>query len=409
MEGFKGMSRRYFNGAQRISNDSRVPELDGLRGVAISLVVFFHYFQATLEVRPATAASYLQAGTRLAWTGVDLFFVLSGFLIGGILLDSRTSTNYYSTFYKRRFFRIVPLYLVCVCLAPLLVYLGLGPMGRQPSALLQDGAPWYAYLTFTQNFWMTHAATLGVDGLGMTWSLAVEEQFYLTLPLYIRSIGERWLVRALAIGVLSAPVLRNVLLQMRSDDWVGIYTMMLCRADALLLGVLAAVLLRNEKWRARIQRAGVSFAIAIPILLAGLAFLTLRAGSMQSLLMKRFGFTWVAFFYATILLFILTRPDNILTRLLRMKWLCRLGTLAYGIYLFHQPVQYLLFGMMRGGGVRITDFRSFALTLAAIPLTLLVATLSWRYFEKPMLQVGRRSTFDFGARRPLEAPASGAD
>ncbi len=399
------MSRIFPGGAKGISSDSRVPELDGLRGVAISLVVFFHYFQVTMVARPATAASYLQAGTRLAWTGVDLFFVLSGFLIGGILLDSRTSTNYYSTFYKRRFFRIIPLYVVCLILAPLLVYWGLGPMGRHPSTLLQDGAPWFAYLTFTQNFWMAHAGTPGVDGLGMTWSLAVEEQFYFTLPLYIRSIGERWLVRALAIGVLSAPVLRNVLLQMRSDDWIGIYTMTLCRADALLLGVLAAVLLRNERWKARIEKAGVTFAIAIPILLIGLVFLTLCGGYMQSQLMQRFGFTCVALFYATILLFILTRPDNILTRLLRMKWLCWLGTLAYGIYLLHQPVQYLLFGLMREDGVAVTDTQSLAVGLAAVLLTLLVASLSWRYFEKPMLQLGRRSNFAFGTARTIEATA----
>ena len=386
---------------------SRIRELDGLRGAAIAMVVIFHYFQITLMARPGSALAYLQAAARLSWTGVDLFFVLSGFLIGGILLDSRASTNYYSVFYKRRFFRIVPIYFVTLLVASALLFLGLGPEGKHVTALTLDAAPWYAYLTFTQNFWMTHAGSLGANGLGMTWSLAVEEQFYLTLPLYIRSLSKRWLSGALVVGVLSAPVLRNLLLQMRGDDWVGIYTMMLCRADALLLGVLAAVLLRNDRWRERIRGAGLAFGVCIPVLLLGMGFLTVRAWSMTTTLMKSVGFTWVALFYVTILLFVLTRPDSLLTKLFRMKWLCWLGTLAYGIYLFHQPVQYVLFRLMWGQTPVITSVGTFLATLGALALTMLLATLSWRYFEQPLIRIGRRSNFEFGTARPAEVPASG--
>jgi peptidoglycan/LPS O-acetylase OafA/YrhL len=388
-------------------DSSRIRELDGLRGAAIAMVLIYHFFQLTLAVRPGSALAYIQAAARLSWTGVDLFFVLSGFLIGGILLDSRSSTNYYSVFYKRRFFRIVPIYVVTLLLASALLFLGLGPEGKHVTALAQEAAPWYAYLTFTQNFWMTHAGSLGANGLGMTWSLAVEEQFYLTLPLYIRSLSKRWLVGALVVGVLSAPVLRNLLLQMRGEDWVGIYTMMLCRTDALLLGVLAAVLLRNERWRERIRSAGLAFGVCIPVLLLGMAFLTVRAWSMTTTLMKSVGFTWVALFYVTILLFVLTRPDSLLTKFFRMKWLCWLGTLAYGIYLFHQPVQYLLFGIIWGHTIAVTGGATLLVTLAAVALTLLLAALSWRYFEQPLIRKGHRSNFEFGTALPLEAPPSG--
>ena len=160
--------------------------------------------------------SYVQAGLRLSWTGVDLFFVLSGFLIGGILLDSRASTNYYSVFYKRRFFRIIPIYLVALLVVPVLVSLGQGPEASRLRMAHLEGAPWYAYLTFTQNFWMAHAGTLGCNGLAMTWSLAVEEQFYLTVPLYIRALSRRWLTRFLVIGICSAPLLRILLLRFGS-------------------------------------------------------------------------------------------------------------------------------------------------------------------------------------------------
>src|SRR6202022_4240957 len=90
----------------------RIPELDGLRGVAIAMVVAHHYFLEPIQASPGTWLSHVQAVGRLAWSGVDLFFVLSGFLIGGILLDARDSPRYFGTFYRRRFARILPLYVV---------------------------------------------------------------------------------------------------------------------------------------------------------------------------------------------------------------------------------------------------------------------------------------------------------
>jgi peptidoglycan/LPS O-acetylase OafA/YrhL len=402
------MSSPLSGGLPKASEDcNRIRELDGLRGVAIGMVVIYHFFQLTLAVRPGSAAAYLQAAVRLTWSGVDLFFVLSGFLIGGILLDARASTNYYSVFYKRRFFRIIPIYVVTLLLASVLVSLGQGPAASQFAWLVPSGAPWYAYLTFTQNFWMTHAGIFGSNGLAMTWSLAVEEQFYLTLPLYIRSLSQRWLVLALLIGICAAPLLRTLFLQFWSDNWIGFYTMMLCRADALLLGVLAAVLLRNERWKERIRGGGSVFCILIPIFLFGLAFLTLRAANITSPIMKSVGFTWLALFYVTILVFAVTRPDSMLSKILRWKWLCWLGTLAYGIYLFHIGVLDLLFGLIWGYAPKVTGGATFLATLVAIAVTLLLATLSWRYFEQPLLRLGRRSIFEFGGTKPVEAPPSG--
>src|ERR1035437_4173059 len=92
------------------SPKSRVPELDGLRGMAVLMVVVFHYIQQEGPTPAGTAAHLLQRFTILGWSGVDLFFVLSGFLIGGILMDARASASYYPTFYARRFFRIIPIY-----------------------------------------------------------------------------------------------------------------------------------------------------------------------------------------------------------------------------------------------------------------------------------------------------------
>jgi peptidoglycan/LPS O-acetylase OafA/YrhL len=179
--------------------------LDGLRGVAILLVIVYHLL-TQLEGHPGVFHYAVIAG-RLGWSGVDLFFVLSGFLIGGILLDARTSSRYYPTFYARRAFRILPIYGV------LLFFFGLRSLlfrwmpGYSPN-LTADEIPLLAYLTFSQNFRMAHLGSLGTGSLCPTWSLAVEEQFYLTMPVFIRNIKRERLVGILLAVVVGAPLLR---------------------------------------------------------------------------------------------------------------------------------------------------------------------------------------------------------
>src|SRR5271155_3009302 len=100
----------------------RIAELDGIRGLAIGMVLIYHYFLIRIDVPVRSAAAYALSTGRLAWSGVDLFFVLSGFLIGGILLEARGSVNYFRVFYTRRFFRIVPIYALLLLCFPVLLY-----------------------------------------------------------------------------------------------------------------------------------------------------------------------------------------------------------------------------------------------------------------------------------------------
>ena len=145
-------------GLPTLGDCNRIRELDGLRGVAIGMVVIYIIFSSHDGDSPGLLFSYLTGCGASLRIGVDLFFVLSGFLIGGILLDSRPSTNYYSMFYKRRFFRFLLFTLLrSAHPVPALVSLGwVREAGRCRVARAGCG-PWYAYLTFTQNFWMTHA------------------------------------------------------------------------------------------------------------------------------------------------------------------------------------------------------------------------------------------------------------
>ena len=373
----------------------RIPELDGLRGIAIGTVLIWHYFVTPTIAAPATPLSYALVFGRLTWSGVDLFFVLSGFLIGGILLDARNATNYFKIFYTRRFFRIVPIYA-----AILLVFFALSFAVQRAhhgdfTWLTAHALPWLSYWTFTQNFWMAQATTLGANALAITWSLAIEEQFYLTLPLVVRLLSARRLLAFVLMGICLAPLARTAIRLLWPQNVIAGFVLMPCRADALLLGVLAAIMLRDDLWKIRIQRNNLFFAISIPVLLLGIAFLTLKSASTDSLLMQTIGHTWLALFYVSLLVYSVSRPGSLLSRALRLKWLGWLGAIAYGTYLLHQSVQGILFGYFWGHEPRITGGGTLLTTIVSLVLTLVVARLSWLFFERPLIRFGHRSSYSF--------------
>src|SRR5262249_50866528 len=156
--------------------------LDGLRALAILLVVMWHYLG-----HPGGPGSAQWNFFRFGITGVDLFFVLSGYLITGILLQNAGAANYFSTFYLRRSFRILPIYFGMVA-----IYLIGRQIGR-PAGLFDGAVPWWSYILGVQNFWMTIHQTFGATWLAATWSLAVEEQFYLLFPLLVFFLSPRTL------------------------------------------------------------------------------------------------------------------------------------------------------------------------------------------------------------------------
>jgi peptidoglycan/LPS O-acetylase OafA/YrhL len=385
----------------------RIPELDGLRGVAIGMVLLYHYFQQTWLTRPGSLPAYLQAAARLTWSGVDLFFVLSGFLIGGILLDARTSTNYFQVFYTRRFFRIIPIYFATLLIFPALLHSAQSMRQFDFYWLSAHPLPWYSYWAFTQNFWMAHAGSFGANGLAITWSLAIEEQFYLTLPLIVRLVSGRWFTACILTGICSAPILRIVMRFMWPENWISRFVLMPCRADALLLGVLAAILLRDLRWRKRIEGSRLPFAIILSIFIFGIAYLTVRAPSAASPLMGDIGYTWLALFYVCVLLFALAQPNSLLSRSLRVKWLGWLGSIAYGTYLIHEMIDGMIFGIVWRHDPNITGGYTLLTSLFALFITLVIARLSWRYFENPLIRVGHRSGYKFEVPR-TERPVPSA-
>src|SRR5690348_11867183 len=188
--------------------------------------------------------------------GVDLFFVLSGFLITGILLDSKGSEGCLKSFYIRRCLRTWPLYFAVVFFMFVIV-----PWLRpsQGHAVFERSSPWWSFILFLQNFFVSNL-TSAAGALAVTWSLAVEEQFYLIWPWVVRycsAVQLRWI--ALSVICVS-PLLRIFLL----GCGVNLYTNTFCRLDGLMAGALLALLTRSSSFVPSrfVRLAGITFLVA---------------------------------------------------------------------------------------------------------------------------------------------------
>jgi peptidoglycan/LPS O-acetylase OafA/YrhL len=364
----------------------RIPALDGLRGIAILFVLTRHSIFG-METTSKPLLRFLALG-QLTWSGVDLFFVLSGFLIGGILLEARESPRYFSTFYIRRAYRIFPLYAV-VTTVFLIRHL---PFHFIPGSLGNYSplsVPWWSYATLTQNIWMVPLGWFGLPAMAATWSLAVEEQFYLTIPWVISKLQRGALVYLLISVVIGAPLLRLILSHTLTHGNFACYVLMPCRADALCLGVLAALLIRNKRgWNLlRTQRA-VLYAITA-MFFAGVAFMTYKGYvAATEPPVNTAGYSWLALFYTCCLLIAVSSPSRIVQGFLCQRWLMALGTIAYCSYLIHMPLIQ--------AGRRLLELH-FSKETAWLPggmlgivATLVIAAVSWKFFEKPLLRRGHK-------------------
>ncbi len=350
----------------------RIPELDGLRGLAIALVIVYHYVNVTLPAR--TALYYALLPIHLMFGGVDLFFVLSGFLIGGILLDHRDSPQYYRTFYARRVSRILPLY-----------YALIGTMAAGhwiwPHFPLFASKPIWVYLLFGQN--LTGDFLRASIWMGVTWSLAVEEQFYLIFPAIVRVCSKKRLLLLMGAYFLAAPFLRVALLH-HGWGFEKIYPSLPCRADALAAGVIAAIFARSERARGWIRQncrpLMWCLIVATMALATVLKWATLRY-------LASVGFSIIALCSFLLLILVVIAPMPRLRMCFRTRWLCHLGRISYCVYLVHVPVLvsvFYLFGL--GIHPEITGWKTFLVVLLSLIVTITLAQLSWKLLEKRLIR-----------------------
>lgn len=359
----------------------RLPQLDGIRGIAISLVLVWHFFVMQIQAEPGSLLSYLRLALGLTWSGVDLFFVLSGFLIAGILIDQRGAANFFRLFYIRRVCRIFPLYFLV--LLSFVCAKAIVDVPSEASKWLFDGAmPLWSYATFTQNIFMGLREGFGANWLGITWSLAIEEQFYLAVPFLVFLFSRKTVFYIFALAVVAAPLLRYV--------WPGFHTFVGTpwRADSLLIGACLAIMVRSPKFMVAMDQNKQFLFAAFVALVLGTGLLTLRPT-----MFGVFDHLWLACLYSALILVALVQPVGTLGDILRSRILVWLGTLSYGIYMLHQSVSGLLHWFLRGTAPGVSTLRDAGVTLSALAVTLALAALSYRYLEAPFLALGHRLRF----------------
>ena len=373
-----------------LHKSSRIPELDGVRGLAIALVLICHY--VILDKR---LPEFFANAVLLARSGVDLFFVLSGFLIGGILMDNHRSKNYFSTFYIRRVCRILPLYYLCLVSFALFQFLLLSHSSEIWFAnLFTPDFSWWTKVTLTQNFAMTKVG-YGAHWLSATWSLAVEEQFYLLLPLVIWLTPERYLLPVLFIPIVFAPFLRMFFFTFYWYLYAPDYVLLPCRADALLMGVVCAYLVRHKQSGHWLKENPWHLRAVFLLLLLGMIYITSKYGS-TSFRFERtvFVYSWLAMFYSCLLLLAITLREGIVAKTMRVAPLRHLGMISYCVYLFHGPINGLAHGLISGADTHIKNISDATITIGALVITLLFASFSWRFFEKPIVNWGHSFRYD---------------
>jgi peptidoglycan/LPS O-acetylase OafA/YrhL len=368
---------------------SRLPQLDGLRGLAILLVLVWHYFVNLLLVG-SDAWKPAQRLLGFTWSGVDLFFVLSGFLLGGILLDESNSPNYFKAFYARRAFRILPLYSLLVVLLAAAEVTGLATRADW-SWMFARPLPLASYISFTQNFVTAARGDFGCSFLGVTWSLAIEEQFYLVLPWLLRAVPRPAQPSVLLTMVVAAPFFRLAALGLLPHGLVTGFVLTPCRMDTLLLGVLLAWVLRDEEWKAKLAaRRKIILALLAMAVMAALGYGFIDPGPW---LVATAGLSGAALLYAGLLWLCVTQPQTWFSRLCRWRVLRGLGGISYGVYLLHQPVSGAVHLLAGHDFPRLNGPADGCLTLAALAVTLTLAAASWRWFEKKLVRRGRSFTY----------------
>lgn len=355
-------------------------ELDGLRAVAITMVLAFHFLRV-----PVPHHHWLDYPTRLlaiGFGGVDLFFVLSGFLVGGILIDTRSRPAALRSFLVRRLIRIVPLYAVTV----IAFYLERAAFG---GGWLFDGAvPWWAYATLTQDF-ATPLLQADAWFLGPTWSLAVEVQIYILLGLLVIYAPIRALAPLMVAGVLTAWGLRA--LASSIDQGLFGYFAMPARIDGACVGVLVAVVLRSS--RAAAVRENTPALIAAAALLFGAAAVLAALGQgIGTPVANCFIHSALAVGSGALIAALASSPPRLLSMFLRWSPAVWLGTISYGVYLLHKPVVGTLFAALGQSSVLPDTVPAALVLVVGVILTLAIAAASWRWFEGPMIRWGHRIT-----------------
>ena len=350
------------------------------------MVVLWHYVGAIIDPSLGTWATGLAQILILGRTGVDLFFVLSGFLITGIVLDrTRLASRFLGAFYLRRALRILPPYLILVGVFWMVVAAGVS------NHAFNADTPLWRHLTFTQNLWMAEHGRWGPEAISVTWSVAIEEQFYLFFPPLLLLLPRRCVPTALLSLAVASIMYRSLSYDGPATAFTA-YVTTPARLDALALGGLLAWAWRDPRCRSWLElHRGVLYATAG----AGVVLLPVLALFIAKDLgwhMFYWGHTYLSLFFGATLTAVLLARETPLGRFLRARWLRFVGGISYSVYLFHPLVLACAF-LLAARTEQIRNFTDAVIVVAALTVTVLVCWLSSRRVERPAIRFGRRFAY----------------
>lgn len=375
-------TKRQAGGAEStVPFGARSSALDGIRGIAIILVIAFHTLLISQNGNPLVRFWWATWG--LSWAGVDLFFTLSGFLITGILLDSKGQPGYFRNFYARRSLRIMPLYY-----AVLIISIGVVPLvarGHLPGmfqSLLQNQLWLWLYV---QNFLMMKGPHQ-LPGFGHFWSLAVEEQFYWVWPLVVLLLPRKWLFRLSVTICAAEPLFRFVLLHHGFSGW-AVRQLTFSRVDALLYGAIGAILVREAK---SFRDYGRWMLAACVPSVGVILFLIFRDGYVEYE-----DSTTVIFGYSALGVLALTFisysyfDQGVVARILSTRVLRLFGRHSYALYVFHPMIDaWWKLKHPSESGHYTVQLAAQHFAVVFFPSCIL-AWLSWVTIERPFLRMKR--------------------
>jgi peptidoglycan/LPS O-acetylase OafA/YrhL len=372
-----------------------IPCLEGIRGYCFLVVFCTHYLLPKRLAHPGTIRLQIfQVLDSLAFFAVPIFFVLSGFLIGGILYDTRNKEGYFRVFYYRRILRVFPVYyLALAAIACFGVIRGMN--------FVADYHFW-AHLLYIHNLFPSYPNTTHVPGMSLVhfWSLAVEEQFYMFWPLVVWLLPDRQKLTALVISLIGLCCCVRLALPLVGTAPVQfIYFFTPTRVDGILLGVLLALVRRTEVFE-RLKP------FAKWVALSGVL-------SMMMVALRRDAWVWsltywgeeisilVANIAAFAIIVLVLEEKSLLNRACSLRSMCWLGSMSYGLYVFHFIFAPFFMGPLTSQ-LALHMRESFAVLTSsalAFALTLLLSILSYRLIEMPIMKLKRH--IQYGAVKPL--------
>jgi peptidoglycan/LPS O-acetylase OafA/YrhL len=356
-----------------------IPGLDGLRGVAILAVICAHFGGGHSSAHGVV--QFLSNFAETGWIGVDLFFVLSGFLITGILLDTADQKKRIRNFYVRRTLRIFPLFYGVL----------LGLLLLTPVLHLHWKTGHLLFFFFLTNMIPILAPGLPPPSNGVflvhLWSLAVEEQFYLLWPFIVWLMKDRDKLLRVSIGIIILALILRIVLVFESTNSFIVYTILPTRADSLICGGVLALLVRTSSTLLTL----VKWILPVSAMLVVSIFIIAGSGSHATPIVATAGYTIIAILCSCIV-YRSYQGVGLIAQISNQSWLRFFGRYSYGLYIYHGLLVTLMLPLLYPTQrlVHSTSFGGILYTVIALGLSLALAMASYHFIEAPILKYKKR-------------------